>query len=187
MARPVDARQRELQRRRIHREDPALESEDESRVLAVLGEPGARGLQVFEHPPIQVLGHGRVAGAVGVREGVAGGRRRAADPHEFGVVDRQPVADLVQTQRVRRMAVHQRQHMAGLGESARVDFVLPLQHGNHVARNQVAHLPEHGTITACWPGRSALAGAGRLAVPRLSFIHSLYATGQRPPGQRFSL
>ena len=36
MARPVDAGQRELQRRRVHREDLAREPKDEPRVLAVL-------------------------------------------------------------------------------------------------------------------------------------------------------
>lgn len=80
MARPVDAGERELKRGRVQSKDLPLESEDEPRVLPVFGKARAHRLQMGEHLPVQLLGDRWVAGAVGVREGVAGGWRRTAYP-----------------------------------------------------------------------------------------------------------
>lgn len=73
------------------------------------------------------------------------GRARNSAP-----VDRQRVADVVQAQRVRRMTEDQRKDVAGARERAGVDAVLARQHGYHVPRNQVAHLPEYG-MPSLWP------------------------------------
>jgi hypothetical protein len=86
---------------------------------------------------------------------------------------RQRVTDLVQAQRVRRVAVDQRLHMTGRREPACVDRVRSRQHRNHMARNQIAHLPKHGMLPSRWPGRSALAGARRVTAPQLLCFHSL--------------
>ena len=107
---------------------------------------------------------------------------RAASPphaHELRRMHRQGVADVVQAQRVRRVVVDQRLHMTGRGEPACVDLVRARQHGNRMARNQIAHLPKHGMLTSRWPGRSTLAGARRATALQVGCVHacSLQAHG----------
>ena len=183
--RPVDARERELERGRVHGENAAFEPEDESGVFAVFGEARADRLQMAEHLPVQRLGHVRITRSVGVRKGVALRRRRAAHAQELGFVNRQRVADVVQTQRVRGVAIDQRKDVTGPGERAGVDAVLARQHGDHVARNQVAQLPEYGMLASCWPGRPALRGARRFAALRLFVFHA--PVGYRQTASRSAL
>ena len=168
--RPVDARQSQLQRCGIHSEDLALEPKDEARMLAVLGESRTDALQVVQHLPVQRLGHRRIARTVGVGERVASWRCRPPNPQELRLMHHQRVADVIQAQGVRDMPIEQREHVACRRKSPSVDLELPAELGNHVRRNLVANLPEHGMLTLRWPGRSALAGARRLAAPRFFFI-----------------
>jgi len=73
--------------------------------------------------------------------------------------------------------------VARLRKTSGVDPVLALHHGNHLARYQVAHLAKHGMLTPRWPGRSALAGARRLAAPWCFGFHrpvDYRSTASRP-------
>jgi len=68
--------------------------------------------QPREDRPVKVFGERRVAGAVGVAEGVAVRRGRAAYPRELLRIEAERVADAVERERVREMPVEQRDDMA---------------------------------------------------------------------------
>src|SRR3989339_1497774 len=68
--------------------------------------------QMLMHQPIQVFRHLRISNLVGVTQCVAAWRRRTPDCRQRPAVHLQRVADIVQSNRVRQMSLHPRNHMA---------------------------------------------------------------------------
>ncbi len=158
---PVDRVERELQRGRVDGEYPALQAEDEAFVLLVLREGRADGPEVLEHLPVEPLRDLRVAPPVGVGEGVALRGRRAPDAVQLRLVQPGRVADLVQAARAGDMAVEQRQHMAGAGESADVRPDVARDLVRQSRGNPLDDLAQGGVRCSRWPLGCAFTRLGR--------------------------
>ena len=174
--RPVDRVEREFQRGRVDGEDVALQAEDEAAVLRVLREGRAYRPEVLEHGPVELLRDLRVAPAVGVGEGVALRRGRAADTVQLGLVQPGRVADFVQTAGTGDLSVEQRQHMAGAGERPDVRLRLPRDTVRQPFRNPLDDLPQGGVSCFCWPRGCA--------VTRLAFVFFHAPVGYRRTAPR---
>ena len=149
--RPVDAVERELERGRVDGEDVALQAEDEAAVLRVLREGRAYRPEVPGNGPIELFGDGGVAGAVGVREGVALRRGGAPDAVQFRLVQPRRVADLVQARRPRDLPAEQGRHVAGAGERPDVRLRLPRDPVRQPLGNPLDDLPQGGVRCSRWP------------------------------------
>jgi hypothetical protein len=96
-------------------------AEVEDGVPAVFREARADLAQVFEHRPVQRLGHRRGARAVGVGERVARRRRRPAGAHELRLVHAQRVAGLVRAVGVGQVSEDRREHATRRAELSGAD------------------------------------------------------------------
>ena len=96
---PVQRAGHQLDGGGIHDLDEALEAESELGT-AVAAEGRLQGLQMIQHGPEELLGHFRIAGAVGVGEGVFGGCRGRAQRRQRTGMKPQRVADIVEAEAV---------------------------------------------------------------------------------------
>lgn len=150
---PVQGTGHQLDGGGIHDLDEAFETESEFRT-AVAAESGLQGLQMIQHGPEELLGHFRVAGAIGVGQRVFRGCRGRAQRRQRAGVQPQRIADVVETQTVGKLGVKQADDMAPGSELAPLIFHagLPRQLGHQMRRNEVANLAQQGELAGGWLG-----------------------------------
>ena len=105
---------------------------------------------MIENLPEEFLRDVRGARLVGVRKVVAARRRGPAHRTQRPGVQRQNVADIIQTNGMRELCEEQPHELApvrkGAGQSFRSLFPYHLR--EHMTRDEVAHLPEHRPLAA---------------------------------------
>ena len=150
---PVQGTGHQLDGGGIHDMDETLETESEFRA-ADAAEGGLQGLQMSQHGPEELLGHLRVAGAIGVGEGVFRRGRGGAQCRQRAGVKAQRVADIVEPEAVGQLGVKQTDDMAPRSELAPLIFHagLPRQLGHQMRRNEVANLAQQGELAGGWLG-----------------------------------
>ncbi len=67
---------------------------------------------MFDGFPAQRFSHGRIAGAVGVGEGIAVRRLGTANGGQIPLMQLEAIADIIQADAVSQLSVHQGNHMA---------------------------------------------------------------------------
>ena len=148
---PVQRTGHQLDGGRIHDVNEPLETEGEAR-RAVAAKGGLQGLQMFQYCPEKLLGHFRIAGAVGVRECILGRRRGPAQRRQRAGVKPQGVAHVVETQTVGDLGIKQAHDMTPRTERAGVIFDAGLtgQLRHQMRRNEVAKLAQQGELAGRW-------------------------------------
>jgi len=108
-------------------------------------------LEVGQRAPEDQFGELRVAHLVGVGEVVARGRREAegGDGPRF---EPQPVADIIEAQRMGELDEKHRAEVAehGVGPGFDIDASLPGCPVDDVTRNELEHLPKNIDVVTCW-------------------------------------
>lgn len=148
---PVETAGDQLDGGGVHEVNGALETEGKLGPAAA-AETGVELLEMFEHPPEEVLGHLGWALTVGGGEAVFAGRAGPAQGRERTRVQPQGVADVVEAQGVGELGEDQAHHMAPRRETAGFfcDARIPGQLGDEVRRNQIAELAQEGEAAARW-------------------------------------
>ena len=161
---PVQRAGHQLDGGGVHDMDEALEAEGEPGAM-VAAESGLQSLQMFQHRPEKLLGHFRIAPAVGVRKRVFGRWRGPAQCRQRSRVQTQGVAHVVESQTVGRRSragifggdERRRQDFAGrfAGQKCRSVFLSPGRHaGLHKGGLRVPR-------SFCRIQKSRRGGAGR--------------------------
>lgn len=148
---PVETAGDKLNGGGIHQMDGALEAEGKLGATAA-PKAGMELLEMFEHPPEEVLGHLGWALPVGGGKAVLAGRAGPAQGRERTRVQPQGVADVVEAEGVGELGEDQAHHMTPRREGAGFfcDPGVPGQLGNEVRRNQIAELAQEGEAAARW-------------------------------------
>jgi hypothetical protein len=110
-------------------------------------------LEVGQRAPEHQLGELRIAHLVGVGEVVARGRREA-ESGDGPRLEPQPVADVIEAQRMGELDKEHRAEVAehGIGPGFDIDTRLPGCTLDDVTRNELEHLPENVDMVTCWLG-----------------------------------
>ncbi len=110
-------------------------------------------LEVSQRAPEHQLGELRIAHLVGVGEVVARGRRQS-EGGDGPRLEPQPVADIVEAQRMGELCEDHRaemaEHAVGPGFDIDTSFLGGLV--NDATRNELEHLPENIEVVTCWLG-----------------------------------
>ena len=108
---PVEGAGHQLDGGGVHDVDEAFETESEFRA-AVAAKGGLQGLQMIQHGPEQLFGHFRVAGAIGMRQGVFWRGRGRTQRRQRAGVKPQRVANVVEAEAVGQLGVKQTDDVA---------------------------------------------------------------------------
>ena len=110
-------------------------------------------LEVGQRAPEHQFGELGVAHLVGIGKVVARGRGEA-EGGDGPRLEPQPVADIVETQRMGELDKEHRAEMAAHGVGAGFEFDARLPGGllDDAPRNELEHLPENMDVVACWLG-----------------------------------
>ncbi len=108
-------------------------------------------LKVGQRAPEHQLGELRVAHLVGVGEVVARGRREA-EGGDGPCLEPQPVADIIEAQRMGKLGEKHRAQVAehGIGPGFDIDASLSGCPVDDVTRNELEHLPKNIDVVTCW-------------------------------------
>lgn len=117
---PVHAVGNQSNRRRVYCMDWTFESLWKFAITASLAKSWRLILTMFKHFPKEILCHGRIASAVGMRECVASRCGRSSDRGELARVILKPVTDVIETKGPRHLAIDQGDEMAPGRERSRL-------------------------------------------------------------------
>ena len=148
---PVQRPRHQLDGGGVNNVDEALEAEGEPGAT-VAAESGLQRLQMFQHRPEQLLGHFRIAPAVGVRKRVFGRRRGSAQCRQRPGVQTQGVADVIESETVGKLGVEQADDVTPRTEGAGLIFHagLACQSRHQMRRNEVAKLAQERELAGGW-------------------------------------
>ncbi len=148
---PVQRAGHQLDGGGVHDMNEALEAEGKPGAT-VAAESGLQSLQMFQHRPEQLLGHFRIAPAVGVRERVFGRRRGPAQCRQRSGVQAQGVADVIESEAVGKLGVEQADDVTPRTEGAGLIFHagLACQSRHQMRRNEVAKLAQERELAGGW-------------------------------------
>ena len=153
--RPVHAVGYQLHHGRVHRMEAHLEAVQQ-RAPGIASRPltpktAIMVLKMGQRAPEDQLGELRVAHLVGVGEVVARGRREAKSG-DGARLEPQPVADIIEAQRMGKLGEKHRAQVAehGIGPGFDIDSCLPGCPVDDVTRNELEHLPENIDMVTWW-------------------------------------
>ena len=155
--------------------DGALETEGEPRAT-VAAESGLQSLQMFQHRPEQLLGHFRIAPAVGVRKCVFGRRRGPAQCRQRPGAQTQGVADVIESEAVGELGIKQTDDVTSRTEGAGLIFHagLACQSRHQMRRNEVAKPAQQREPAGRWLVSSLIIHAlpcGKARTGKPTFLH----------------
>jgi hypothetical protein len=148
---PVEGTSHQLDGGGVHDMDEAFETESEFGT-AVAAEGRLQGLQMIQHGPKELLGHFRVAGAIGVGQRVFRRGRGGAQRGQRAGVKAQSVADVIEAEAVSQLGVKQTDDVAPGREIAPLffDAGVPRQLGHQMRWNEIANLAQQGELAGGW-------------------------------------
>src|SRR5439155_17944754 len=148
---PVHTVGHQLQRGRIHQVDHPLEAEGKPATPAT-SKTRTEILQVLQSLPKQLLCHDRVTLPIGIGKRVALGRSSPTNRREGSRVQRQSIANVVESQTMGQLREEQREHVTpgGVGARLLLDARLSGQLRDQVIGNVVANLTQNRQLTSRW-------------------------------------
>ena len=140
--RPVHTVGDQLDRGRVDRVDRLAEPAEIAPAHLAFGKPRNRVHQMLHHIPVERLGHVRVANLIGVTQIIARWGNRPAKGRKCSFVHLERIAHIVESDRMGKVGVHQRNYMAPRCERPASGFYAMLLRKvrDHVPGNQIAQL-----------------------------------------------